>query len=444
MLYHNLSFQTRQTTTVLDNNSSIAFLQYTSGSTASPKGVMISHRNILENLTAIHDYFEHTSESHGVSWLPMYHDMGLIGTVLQPLYGGFQVTIMSPLMFLQRPLRWLEAISRYKATSSGAPNFAYDFCVRKIKPEQITHLDLSSWDVAFNGAEPINYQTLQKFASLLKPCGFRSEVFYPCYGMAEATLMVSGGKKANLVVNKKVDAAALEKNEIIILDDDDQQGKILVSCGQTIPNHKVKIVNPETLIECSDRKIGEIWVSGASIAQGYWHQAQLSEQTFGIDIEDNEKEGFLRTGDLGFLHEGELFITGRLKDLIIINGSNYYPQDIEWIIEHSHPQIRAGCTAAFSVDIEEKENLVVMAEIERAYWKNGVKSNGDGENDSHSNQLELISTIKRSISGNYDIQVHAVKLLKPGTIPKTSSGQIQRQACKKIFVSENLTVNFNH
>ena len=421
---------------ILDNNS-IAFLQYTSGSTASPKGVMISHNNIQQNLTAIYQYFEHSTSSHGVSWLPLYHDMGLIGTVLQPLYGGFPVTIMSPLMFLQRPLRWLEAISRYKATSSGAPNFAYDFCVRKIKPEQITNLDLSSWDVAFNGAEPINYRTLEQFASLFRPCGFRSEAFYPCYGMAEATLIIAGGEKNAPIATKKVEATALEKNKVVIVNDLEKECKILVSCGQTIPHQKIKIVNPETLIECSDRQIGEIWVSGTSVAQGYWRQPELSKKTFGSYVADNKEEPFLRTGDLGFLNEGELYITGRLKDLIIINGSNYYPQDLEWIIESSHPKIRQASTVAFSVDIAGQENLVIMTEVERSYWTNNFKANDQSETQSNSDELDLINTIKRSIYQNHSLEVYAVRLLKPGSIPKTSSGKIQRQACKQAFVLEN-------
>ena len=422
---------------ILDSNN-LAFLQYTSGSTASPKGVMIAHSNLVQNLAAIYQYFEHSPHTHVVSWLPMYHDMGLIGTILQPLYGGFRATLMSPLMFLQRPLRWLEAISRYKGTSSGAPNFAYDFCVRKIKPEQITNLDLSSWDVAFNGAEPINHQTLEQFASLFKPYGFRPEAFYPCYGMAEATLMVSGGKKTTPVVIKKVQTTALEQNKIVIANDRDKECKIIVSCGHTIPNQKIKIVNPETLTECSEREIGEIWVSGPSVARGYWHQLELSKQTFGNYVADTKEGPFLRTGDLGFLSEEELFITGRLTDLIIINGSNYYPHDLEWVVEQSHPQIRSGFTAAFSVDIEGKENLVMMAEIERYYGKNRLKANNNGGKNSHLDESELIQAIKRAVFKNYDLEVYAVKLLKPGTIPKTSSGKIQRQACKHAFVLGNL------
>ena len=421
----------------LDNNN-IAFLQYTSGSTASPKGVTIDHSNLIENLEAIYQYFEHGLHSHVISWLPLYHDMGLIGTILQPLYGGFCSTLMSPLMFLQRPLRWLEAISRYKGTSSGAPNFAYDFCVQKIKPKQITHLDLSSWDVAFNGAEPINHQTLEQFADLFRPYGFHRQAFYTCYGIAEATLMVSGGKKAAPVVTKKVETAALEQNKVAIGNDNENDCKIIVSCGQTIPNHKIKIVNPETLTQCSEREIGEVWVSGASVARGYWHQSELSKQTFASYLADTKEGPFLRTGDLGFLNEEELFITGRLKDLIIINGSNYYPQDLEWIMEQSNTQIRSGYTAAFSVEMEGKEQLVVMAEIERSYWKNRLQANDHIEKKYDSDESELIRAIKRAIFHNYNLEVYAVRLLQPGTIPKTSSGKIQRQACKYGFLKGNL------
>ncbi|MEM7760753.1 MAG: fatty acyl-AMP ligase, partial [Cyanobacteria bacterium P01_A01_bin.40] len=279
----------------------IAFLQYTSGSTAEPKGVKIAYNNLLHNLEAIHRCFKHSEQSRGVIWLPPYHDMGLIGGVLQPLFGNFSVTLMSPLMFLQNPLRWLRAISHYQASTSGGPNFAYDLCVRKFKLEQLEGLDLSSWQVAFNGAEPINHETLHKFATTFAPYGFNKSAFYPCYGMAEATLIISGGSRQSAVVTKTVQGKALEQNKIISADSSESYPRTLVSCGQSLVDQKIAIANPETLVNCKPGEVGEIWVSGSSIAQGYWRQPEITEVTFNAHLLDTQEGPFLRTGDLGFL-----------------------------------------------------------------------------------------------------------------------------------------------
>ena len=320
-----------------NNSDTSAFIQYTSGSTAIPKGVVITHKHLLHNLDLIHQRFEHTPNSRGVIWLPLYHDMGLIGGVLQPLYGGFPVTLMSPLMFLQSPLRWLQVISRYKATTSGGPNFAYDLCVRKITPEQRQSLDLSSWEVAFNGAEPISHETLEQFATTFEECGFRPEAFYPCYGMAEATLIISGGLKTTRPVCNTFQGEALAQNRVVLTEVDNHSALRLVSCGQPLPDQQIVIVHPERLIRCQAGEVGEIWVTGASIAQGYWNQPEETQRTFNAYLADTREGPFLRTGDLGFLIKGELFVTGRLKELIIINGCNYYPQDIERTVEQTEP-----------------------------------------------------------------------------------------------------------
>ena len=354
-----------QAITLSEHN--LAFLQYTSGSTAKPKGVKIAHNNLLHNLAAIHDCFQHNSHSQGVIWLPPYHDMGLIGGILQPLYGGFPVVLMSPLMFLQNPLRWLKAISRYNATTSGGPNFAYDLCVRKYKPEQLLDVDLSSWDLAFNGAEPINYDTVAKFIDIFAPYGFRPEAFYPCYGMAEATLIISGGQKKAQLVTKTVQSKALEQNKIAIAQTNEKNSRTLVSCGHSLPEQKIVIVHPDTLTYCQPGEVGEIWVSGASIAQGYWQQSAETKHSFNAYLDNMKDRPFLRTGDLGFLEEGELFVTGRLKDIIIINGRNHYPQDIERTVEESNSHIRPSGVASFSVDIEGEERLVILAEVDRRY-----------------------------------------------------------------------------
>ena len=286
------------------NKDTLAFLQYTSGSTGTPKGVMISHGNLLNNAQTTYQFMEHSPESKFVTWLPMYHDMGLIGGILQPLYGGFPCIIMPPTSFLQRPYRWLQTISKYKGTTSGGPNFAYDLCVQNITPEQKATLDLSSWDVAFNGAEPVRYETLERFAEAFAECGFRREAFYPCYGMAETTLMVSGVNKATSPIVKTVQKTALESNKVVESSVDEVYN--FVSCGRVIPEQKVVIAHPETLRSCQSDEIGEIWVSGASVGQGYWNRESDTRETFEAYLSDTGEGPFLRTGDLGFLQNQSL------------------------------------------------------------------------------------------------------------------------------------------
>lgn len=428
----------------------LAFLQYTSGSTSVPKGVMISHQNLLHNSAWIYRRFGHSPESRGLIWLPPYHDMGLIGGIIQPLYGGFPVSLMSPLMFLQRPLRWLQAISRDRATTSGGSNFAYDLCVRRVTPEQLDTLDLSSWQVAFNGAEPISADVIERFARTFEPCGFRREAFYPCYGMAEATLLVTGGRKTDAPVLKTLRASELERHRAIAANGDPDDTRTVVGCGAGLEDQTIAIVDPHSLERCEPGRVGEIWVSGPGIARGYWNRAGETESTFGQYLPETGEGPFLRTGDLGFLENGELFITGRLKDVIIINGRNHYPQDIEWTVEQSHPLIRPSCAAGFSVDVGGEERLVVIAEVERYYWKRRSRaavaesapfkrSRAAATEDSLSTK-DLIQSIRRAVSQNHDLQVYSTLLLKPGTIPKTSSGKIQRHACRAGFLAGTLEV----
>jgi len=408
------------------NQNTLAFVQYTSGSTANPKGVMISHGNLLYNSALINQCFQDTPNSLGVSWLPPYHDMGLIGGVLQPLYVGAPMILMSPLDFLQKPWRWLQAISRYKATTSGGPNFGYDLCRRKISPQQRDTLDLTSWEFAFTGAEPIRSQTLEQFAAWFAPCGFRWESFYPCYGMAETTLFISGGLKTAPPVIYSVDGAALEQRRVVTA-----RGETgirnLVGCGRTWLEEKIAIVDPESLTECAVDQVGEIWVSGPSVAQGYWNRPEETQQTFNAYLADTRTGPFLRTGDLGFLRNGELFITGRLKDLIIIRGRNHYPQDIELTVEQSHPALRPGYGAAFVVEIEGEEKLVVVQEVERSHLRNL-----DVE--------QVVGDIRQALTAQHGLQVYRVVLVKTGTIPKTSSGKIQRHACRAKFLEGTLDV----
>ncbi|MBW4673833.1 MAG: amino acid adenylation domain-containing protein [Desmonostoc geniculatum HA4340-LM1] len=407
------------------HQDTLAFLQYTSGSTGTPKGVMISHRNLLHNAATTYQFMEHSPESKFVTWLPMYHDMGLIGGILQPLYGGFPCIIMPPASFLQRPYRWLQAISEYKGTTSGGPNFAYELCTQKITAEQKQTLDLSSWSVAFNGAEPIRHDTLERFAAAFAECGFRKEAFYPCYGMAETTLMVSGVEKATAPTIKTVQKSALECSRVVESCPKNENIYHLVSCGRVIPEQEIVIANPETLNTCQPDEIGEIWVSGPSVGKGYWNRSQETQETFGAYLSDRGKGAFLRTGDLGFLDNGELFITGRAKDLIIIRGRNLYPQDIELTAERSHLSLRSGANAAFTVEVNNEERLIVVQELEfRA----------------KPNLPEVTSAIRQAITEEHEVQVYGVVLIKPGSILKTSSGKIQRRPTRTQFENGELNV----
>jgi acyl transferase domain-containing protein/acyl-CoA synthetase (AMP-forming)/AMP-acid ligase II/acyl carrier protein len=396
-------------------NDTLAFLQYTSGSTGTPKGVMITHGNLLHNSQLIYNFYEHTPQSQGVIWLPPYHDMGLIGGVLQPMYGGFPVTLMAPAAFLQKPFRWLQAISHYKATTSGGPDFAYDLACRQITPEQLASLDLSSWEVAFTGAEPIRAQTLDNFAETFAPCGFRREAFYPCYGMAETTLIVTGGLKSATPIVRYVDTTSLAENQVI--DATGDAGKAIAGCGKSSPDQTVLIVNPESLTSCADGEVGEVWVSGPSVAQGYWNRPEQTKNAFGAYLADNQTGPFLRTGDLGCLQDGELLITGRLKDLIIIMGRNHYPQDIEFTVENCHPALRPAGGAAFAMEINDTERLVIVQEVERSYLR---KLNAD----------EVIGAIRKAVAEHHDLPTHTIVLIKTNSLPKTSSGKVRRSTCR--------------
>ncbi|HSG44058.1 MAG TPA: AMP-binding protein, partial [Anaerolineales bacterium] len=408
------------------SSDTLAFLQYTSGSTSEPKGVMLTHGNLLHNLKAIRHGFELDSNASGCFWLPSYHDMGLIGGILEPMYIGGSSTLMSPVSFLQRPFRWLEAISRYKATTSGAPNFAYDLCVDKVTPEQIETLDLSSWMLAFCGAEPIRPETLERFARTFAGCGFRKESFYPCFGMAESTLIVSGGDGPSELRTLTVDRRSLERDKVEVASANNDNALTMVNCGKPIIDQRILIVNPNTVKECAADEVGEIWVSGPSVARGYWSLPDETEKTFNGYIADTNEGPFLRTGDLGFLHEGDLFITGRLKDLIIIYGSNHYPQDIEITVESSHVALQPGAGAAFSVTDEGKEKLIIVQEVTRK----GRYADVD----------EVTSAIRQAVAEKHDLQVFAVVLVRPMNIPKTSSGKIQRRATKSAFLDGELDV----
>jgi amino acid adenylation domain-containing protein len=403
----------------------LAFLQYTSGSTRDPRGVKLSHANLLHNSALIAQAFDVKPDSVGMVWLPPYHDMGLIGGILQPIYSGVPCVLMSPISFLQHPLRWLQAISQYRATISGGPNFAYDLCVRKITAEQRSALDLSRWAVAFNGAEPVRSDTLDRFVAAFEPCGFRREAFFPCYGLAEATLIVSGGLTSEPPVIRAVQKTALERHHIVGANQADGNALSLIGCGRPLGDLDVVIVDPAALTPCPINHIGEIWATGPSVAGGYWNQADETRHTFQARLANGDPRSFLRTGDLGFMSGGELFITGRRKDLIILRGRNLYPQDIEFSVEQSHPALRPGCGAAFAVDANGEERLVVVQEVD-------TRRSID--------PAELAATIRQAVAEAYDVQVYAVVLIEPRSIPKTSSGKIQRHACQAEYLAGTLNV----
>jgi len=404
------------------HGETLAFLQYTSGSTGTPKGVMLTHSNLMHNSAMITYAFEHSRSGSGCFWLPLYHDMGLIGGILQPLYMGRPNTLMSPTHFLQKPVRWLQAISQSGSTISGGPNFAYDLCAEKVTAEQKRTLDLSRWTLAFNGAEPVRAETIDRFSKAFAECGFQRDAFYPCYGLAEATLIVTGGYKQSPPVVRSFDAAALEKHEVRVVDPGSPGARDLVGSGGNLLDQNIVIADPETFEPCGEARVGEIWVSGPSVAPGYWKRPDETAATFQARLSDG-RGPFLRTGDLGILHEGELFVTGRLKDLIIIRGVNLYPQDIERSIEQAHPGVKAGMGAAFAVGDEGAERLVVVQELER-------RRGPDYE--------AIISAIRKRISSDFDVAPSAVVLLKTGSIPKTSSGKIQRHACQAGYLAGTL------
>ena len=411
----------------LDRNS-LAFLQYTSGSTGEPKGVMINHDCLLQNQEMLRLSFGHSKQSLGVGWLPLFHDMGLIGNVIQAIYLGTSCVLMSPVSFVQKPLRWLQAISKYQATTSGAPNFAYDLLCDRVKDEQLAQLDLSTWEVAFCGAEPVRQATIERFSRKFAPCGFRKQAFYPCYGMAEATLLITGANKEEVPKAMHLDQIALEQNRVVIKDQHQKRVTQIISSGKAWLDGKLAIVNPQTLNQCNSDTIGEIWFSSSCVGQGYWQSPQKTEQTFHAYLHDSEEEKYLRTGDLGFIHQGELYITGRLNDVMVFWGLNHYPQNIEQTVEQCHPALKANNGAALSVTVEGQNRLVIVQEIERSYRKCLVPE-------------EVIEAIRWAVFQEHFIDVYAIALLKPGALPKTSSGKVKRSACKEKFLSQNLAAS---
>ena len=387
----------------------IAFLQYTSGSTALPKGVQVSHGNLVANELLIRRGFgiDLNPDDVIVSWLPLYHDMGLIGGLLQPIFSGVPCVLMSPAYFLGRPLRWLEAISEYGGTISGGPDFAYRLCSERVSESALERLDLSRWRVAYSGSEPIRLDTLERFAEKFAACGFTPNNFFASYGLAEATLFVAGGSRGRGIPALRVDEQALAANRA-----EPGQGPAIMSCGTSQPDHAVLIADPHTLTELPDQCVGELWATGPSIAHGYWRNPEASAKTF----VQHAGRTWLRTGDLGFIRDGEVYITGRLKDLLIVRGHNLYPQDIEQTIEREVEVVRKGRVAAFAVNDQGLEGIGIAAEISRSVQKILPPE-------------ALIKAIRQAVAEACQQAPSVVVLLNPGALPKTSSGKVQRAAC---------------
>ena len=417
---------------LLDQNRSLptpgpedlAFLQYTSGSTSDPKGVMVTHGNLIENLEMIRLTLDNTGQSTYVNWVPLYHDMGLILNVLQSLYVGAPCVLLAPVTFIQRPLQWLRAIHNYRAEVAGGPNFAFDLCVRRLRADQVKDLDLSCWKVAFNAAEPVRADTIERFAATFSPYGFEPRAMCPLYGMAEATVLISGGGRGAGPVVRTVSREGFQRHHVAAPAGHDDAHRI-VGCGRNIIGQRIAIVDPETRRRLAADHIGEVWAGGPHVCKGYWGNPATTRSTFQARIE-GEDEFWLRTGDLGFMDEaGELFITGRIKDVIIVRGINYYPQDIENTVYDSHPALRRYCGAVFSVLTENTEEKVVLVqEVERVHRR-------DLEID------EIIGCIREAVVNEHEIALDSIVLIRPGSIPKTTSGKIQRNLARRMWLQNS-------
>ncbi len=411
----------------LPDPQDIAFLQYTSGSTSDPKGVAVSHANLLANLEMIRLSLCTTKQSTYVNWVPLYHDMGLILNALEAFYVGATCVLMAPNAFMQRPLNWLRAIHHYGAEVGCSPNFGFDLCVSRYRADQMHDVDLSSWKIALNGAEPVHAETITRFSETFAGHGFHPAAIFPAYGMAEATLLIAGGHRGAGHVTRTVSRSGLQAHAVRApLDEADIQ--ILVGCGRALVNERIAIVEPESSERLAADQVGEVWVSGPNVARSYWRNAEATKAGLNARIAgDDDGANWLRTGDLGLLDEaGELFITGRIKDLIIIRGINHYPQDIEHTVQGLHPALRQNCGAAFSIPDERgEETLVVVQEIERTE-RNRIDPS------------EITGLIREGVTDGHELFARHIVLIRPGTLPKTTSGKIQRSLARALWLEGRL------
>jgi acyl-CoA synthetase (AMP-forming)/AMP-acid ligase II len=397
----------------------VAVVQYTSGSTNVPRGVMVSHANVLDNCEFIGEGMELERDGGGLMWLPPYHDMGLIGGMFSPVHSGRPMTLMSPISFLMDPLNWLRAIGRYGASASGGPNFAFDLCVRRGTEADREGLNLSTWTTAYNGAESVRPETMEAFAEAFAPHGFRRGAFYPCYGLAEATLMVSGGDKAAGPASLAVDAAALEQGRHEPASED--RSIRLTSCGVPRPGAQVAIVDPDTREPVAGETIGEVWISGPSVGLGYWARETETASVFDAHTADGQGP-FLRSGDLGFLSDGELYITGRISEVLVLDGRALYPTDVEGAAEAASSTLRHNCAAAFLIETGGRRRAALVAEVR------------EDEED-----LDAVyAAIRDGVRERLGIDLGAICLISPRTIPRTSSGKTRRGECRELFLRGQL------
>lgn len=416
----------------------IAFLQYTSGSTGTPKGVVLNHANLLYNVHMLYTKSKSQDSWTVVTWLPMYHDMGMIGTILQPIYTGATCVVMSPVEFLQKPYLWLKAMSDYKAEYSGAPNFAYDLCVSRITDEQLKTLDFSNWKVAFSGAEPVRYHTVVQFIEKFSACHFKPQSYYPTFGLAETTLMVTVGDVDELPYYHAVDAEALKNGRAVTATEESKEVLHFVGCGRTWFDTEVRIVNPETKEECAEGEVGEIWVRGSTVAQGYWEKPLETEEMFHAHIAGSGEGPFLRTGDLGYIYQDHLFIPGRLKEVIIIRGKNHYPPDLEFTVEESHPALVKNASAAFAIEMKGEERLVVVAEVDRSYYPAHNPPETIRAGMQPLDKKVVTRAVRQAVAEHHEVQVFDLVLIPQGKMMKTSSGKIQRRAMKQAYLDRKL------
>jgi len=419
----------------------VAYLQFTSGSTGHPKGVAVKHANAVSNVYVMGEMLRLKSTTPAMVWAPHYHDLCLVGFILGPVIYGYESTLMGPMEFLLKPVRWLRAMSHYKVANTACPNFGYEYSTRRIKPEECEGLDLSHWVIAGNGGEPVQQQTLEKFLTKFEPYGFRPHTFMPTYGMAESVLFVAGLKSMSQPPKTlTLSATDLEKHTVRVLTDNEPGGRIVISCGKPAAGHRVIAVDPVTLTQCDSKRIGELWVQGPSVPSEYWELPEESAATFEGYLADTNEGPFLRTGDLGLVADGEVYLTGRLKDLIIIAGRNHYPNDIELTVQQSGAPVRLGAVVAVSMHFNDTEELVIITEVDERRLPDDALSDGPGSPALDEFWASAVKTIRGSVAEGHGLSVHCVVFVKARSLEKTSSGKPRRRYYQDQFSKGELAV----